>query len=241
MFNKKKNYVKLTPLELRYIEAIETEKIAMLDEKQIYDKIKNCILMHNDILSSHSFPEASTVTLMAQSVKQYLYMLCIGEIELAYQLNVLGIAFEKVTFYNNHSTSYLFDVINKYKDWKPIINKSINQKEIKPLELDAHKTTPKEYFEKLVKIYNDTKELPFTYDWLSVYYHMKDIGIVKETLEWKADLKKRVKHEIIDSIKTKGRWLMMTDENKIDDKILRNEVRKRYVIMKIKEVCNESL
>lgn len=118
-------------------------------------------------------------------------MATLTEFEYAFELNLLNQ--DKETFaehFNCFDCAYIGKVMGNYYKMK---SDAIQRLKMSlPKELPKHESTDEDYYNRLLKVSKEKKEVPNYWNWTKVYEYMNSAGIVDESIEWKTRLKNRV-------------------------------------------------
>ena len=157
-------------------------------EKQLREKIGVILTMY----AIKKIPDNLEFKLLQTFLKTHFQRFTIKEFYLAFELNLLREDDSKPQHFQNFSIEFISAVLKYFLYLKTDALGSL-KRSLPSKELPEHKSTPKDFYDRLISFIKDKKILPSYWNWPAVYDHMEATGLVTETDEELKNFKLHVK------------------------------------------------
>lgn len=210
-------------------------------EKQ-ESELRAAILYVTVMLGIKNQPDNVTVNFILAFIRNHFKHITMPEFKLAFELNLLAGEENKPQHFHQFNLEFITPVIKNF-----LIKKRdalMNLQKAVPVEkrLPEHVPTDKEYYETLIQYIEKNKQLPFTWNWLAVFSHMEESGMITETDEELKAFKLKIKQEVkTDATFKKLKAADVIERNQIEDSLknLSAIYKTEYVKMKLNATATQ--
>lgn len=185
----------LTKTEIEICQASLSEHICDLLPSKFEKELRIILGIICVQYSIRKAPDQSASDIIIRFIRKRYEHLTLKEFALAFELNLLREDENKPEHFQNISVEFITDVIKYFLKLKTESLGALKRATPAAKQLAEHKSTPEDYYNRLVKYVEEKKELPIAWDWMSVYQYMEDNNMVTETLEEIKSFKEKVKAE----------------------------------------------
>lgn len=206
-------------------------------EKKIREVLAYCSVVYG----IKNPPDDTSINIILDYFRRYYPNITIEEVKIAFDINLQRGDENKPQHFQTITLDFIIANIKYF-----LIKKTdaINAlKMATPKELPKPESTDEDYYNRLIKVAEEKKEVPHYWNWTKVYNYMNASGLVTESLEWKNELKSVVMEQIkIDNEMSKMDTPDAIGRARIDatftPETIKGECHKEYVRFKVCQKLN---
>jgi len=193
-------------------------------------------------IKTENMPSPMQINVMLQYFRNHFRTITMEELKLSVDLNFARDEEEKVKHFQCIDIEFLSSLITKYRYDRMKAFTEINKVVAVPVEKQLN--APKASLQSLIGWYKEKGEMPLTYDWVEVFEQMrveKKCEPFEVMKQWMEPEERKIRSEINMRLKTCANIFEKRNiELSLTKDAIRAELRKRYVLKRIPELCEST-